>query len=160
MSSTIKLYSNAASEETVDKSGSLSLIDTLTGEFRGTINVISPIIQISATARATQAKILTQCNYVEIPSLGRFYYVTGITCVANDLYELELRVDVLMSWKSAILAQKVIVARNEKEYALYLDDSALKVYNNPNITTYNFRDFLGNITGFTAQEFVLALAGS
>lgn len=160
MSSHITLYSNKASAETVDKSGSWVKIEDLTGDFRGTVNVLNPIIQITPTASTTVAKILSQCNYLYIQELSRYYYVTNITCIANNLFELECRVDVLMSWKTAILAQKVIVSRNEKDYQLYLDDSALKVFNNPNICTYNFRDSSNNIKGFTAQEFVLALAGS
>lgn len=160
MSSHITLYSNKASEETIDKSDSLVKIEDLTGDFRGTVNVLNPIIQITPTATSTVTKILSECNYLYIQELARYYYVTGITCVANNIFELELRVDVLMSWKTAILAQKVIVSRNEKEWKLYLDDSALKVYNNPNITTYNFRDLLGNVTEFSAEEYVLALAGS
>lgn len=159
MSSHITLYSNKASEETIDKSGSLVKIEDLTGDFRGSVNVLHPIIQITPTVSSTATKILSECNYMYIQELNRYYYVTGITCLAN-IFELELRVDVLMSWKTAILAQKVIVSRNEKEWKLYLDDSALKVYNNPNITTYNFRDLQGNVTKFNAEEYVLALAGS
>ena len=160
MSSHITLYSNKASEETIDKSASWVKIEDITGEFRGTINVLNPIIQISPTTTTTAAKLISECNYIYIQELARYYYVTGIACVANNIFELECRVDVLMSWKTPILAQQVIVARNEKEWKLYLDDPALKVYNNPNICTYNFRDSQNNITGFTAQEFVLALAGS
>lgn len=162
MSSHITLYSNTASPETVNKSGSLTTIEQITGEFRGSINVLAPVIQIQPTTTSTVAKILKECNYIYIQELGRYYFVTGLSCIANNLIEIEARVDVLYTWKDAILNQTAIVARNEKDpnYSLYLDDSALKVYNNPNITTYNFRDGSGNITAFTEQEFVLALAGS
>ena len=160
MSSHITLYSNKASEETIDKSGSWVKIEDLTGDFRGTVSVTNPIVQITPTTTSTVTKILSQCNYLYIQELSRYYYVTNITCVANNMFELECRVDVLMSWKTAILAQNVIISRNEKDWQLYLDDKALKVYNNPNITTYTFRDSQDNETGFTAQEFVLALAGS
>lgn len=160
MSVHINLYSNKAPEEKIDKSSDLTLIESLNVEFKGPVDILNPIIQIESTATTTQAKILTQCNYIYIQELSRYYYVTAIVCPFNDVFELTCRVDPLMSWKTGILAQSVIVARNEKDYRLYLDDSALKIYNNPNISTYNFRDSLGNITGFTAQEFILALAGS
>lgn len=157
----ITLYSCTCSNETVDKTNYLTAIDTLSGEFRGEINILRPVIRVTPTTAATQTKILTQCNYVYIAALGRYYYVTDITGIANYLIEISLRVDVLYSWKTAILAQSVIVSRNENEYALYLDDSVLKVYNNPNITVYHFKDTDG-VTDmeFSDSEFILALAGS
>lgn len=157
----ITLYSCTCSNETIDKTNYLTSIDTLSGEFRGEINILRPVIRIKPTTAATQTKILTQCNYVYIAALGRYYFVTDITGVANSIIEISLRVDVLYTWKTAILAQSVIVSRNEKEYALYLDDSVLKVYNNPNITVYHFKDTDG-VTDmkFSDSEFILALAGS
>ena len=157
----ITLYSCTCSNETIDKTNYLTSIDTLSGDFRGEINILRPVIRIKPTTAATQTKILTQCNYVYIADLGRYYSVTDITGVASNIIEISLRVDVLFSWKTAILAQSVIVSRNEKEYALYLDDSVLKVYNNPNITVYHFKDTDG-VTNmeFSDSEFILALAGS
>lgn len=157
----ITLYSCTCSNETIDKTSYLTSIDTLSGEFRGEINILRPVIRITPTTAATQTKILTQCNYVYIAALGRYYFVTDITGVAKNIIEISLHVDVLFSWKTAILSQSVIVSRNEKEYALYLDDSVLKVYNNPNITVYHFKDTDG-ITNmeFSDSEFILALAGS
>ena len=161
MSVTIALYKCTCSNETIDKTNYITSIDSLTGEFRGEVNILRPVIRISPTASATQVKILTQCNYVYIAVLSRYYFITDITVISNNIIELNLRVDVLYSWKTAILAQSVIVSRNEKEYALYLDDSILKVYNNPNITVYHFKDTDG-VTNmeFSDSEFILALAGS
>lgn len=156
----LNLYSCTASKETVDKSGSLTLIEAKTGNFVEAMDLLNPIFQVRITASATSAKILQQCNYVYCQEFGRYYFVTGITMPAKDVARIECTVDVLMSWKTAILSQKVIVSRNEREYALYLDDSALKVYNNPNITVYHFKDDQGNEMGFSTNEYILALAGS
>lgn len=160
MSVTMVLYKCTCSNETIDKTNYITSIDSLSGEFRGEVNILRPVIRISPTTYATQTKILTECNYVYISVLGRYYFVTDITAISNNIIELNLRVDVLYSWKTAILAQSVIVSRNEKEYALYLDDNVLKVYNNPNITVYHFKDTDG-VTDmvFSASEFILALAG-
>lgn len=159
MSSQITLYSNKASKEVMDKSGDLVTIETMSGDFRGSMSILKPVIQIKPTQTTTASKIISQCNYVYIREFSRYYFVIAINTTANNYIELELSIDVLMSWKTAILAQKVIVSRNEKEYSLYLDDSVLKVYNKPNITVYHFKDGQGNEQGFTSQEFVLAMAG-
>lgn len=160
MNSQISLYSNKASKEVVDKSGDLVLIETMSGDFRGSMSILKPIIQIKPTLTSTVSKIISECNYVYIREFSRYYFVTAINTTANNYIELELSIDVLMSWKTAILAQKVIVSRNEKEYSLYLDDSVLKVYNKPNITIYHFKDSQNNTQGFTQEQIVLALAGS
>ena len=159
MSSHVTLYSNSASKETVDKSGSLTSIEAMSGEFRGSMSILKPIIQIKPTTTTTTAKILSQCNYVYIQEFSRYYFVEAINVIAENYIELELSIDVLMSWKTAILAQTVIISRNEAEYSLYLDDAVLKVYNNPNITVMHFKDSLGNEQGFSTAQYILAMAG-
>lgn len=155
MSSNIKLYTNAASSETVDKSGSLTQIVDTTCEFKTEIDVLRPVINIELSETLTLSKLMTKVNYVYIVAFERYYYVTGIRGLYNDVAELTLEVDPLYSWKTAILAQKVIVARTQDviKYSLYLDDAVLKLYNNPNITTLEFP------TGFTSEEYILAVAG-
>ena len=155
MSSSIKLYTNAASPETLDKSGSLTLVEDMTCEFKAEIDVLRPVVTVKLTASTTLSKIMTKVNYVYITAFERYYYVTGIRGLYNDVAELSLEVDPLYSWKTEIKAQKVIIARtqDDEKYSLYLDDAVLKLYNNPNITTIEFP------SGFTAEEYILAVAG-
>ena len=160
MSSHLTLYSCSAAKEKIDKSGSLTTIEAMTGDFVGEMSLLNPVFQVKLTTTTTADKILQQCNYVYCQEFGRYYYVDNVIMIANNLVQLVCNVDVLYSWKTAILAQKVIVSRNESDYALYLDDAALKVYNNPNITTYHFKDSSNNNTGFSTHQYILALAGS
>lgn len=154
MSETITLYSCTASKETVDKSASWAKIADLTCELLQDVDILHPVILVKPdSSTATIAKITKECNYIYISTFERYYYVTGIVAKTGTLLEISCEVDPLMSWKTAILAQNVIVARNEKEFSLYLDDGILKLYNNPNVTTYEFP------SGFTAQEYILAVAG-
>ena len=155
MSSSIKLYTNAASPETIDKQNSLTLIEDLTCEFKSEIDVLRPVVTVKLTNTTTLSKIMTKVNYVYIAAFERYYYVTGIRGLYDDVAELSLEVDPLYSWKTAILAQKVIIARTSDvdKYSLYLDDAVLKLYNNPNIVTIEFP------TGFTAEEYIIAVAG-
>lgn len=160
MSVTVKLYSSSAPKEMIDKSGKITEIETMSCVFKEPCSVLTPVIQIRPTQTSTDTKLLTECNYVYIQEFGRYYYVTEPATLVNNLIELQLSVDALYSWKTSLLEQDVIVARNEEQYSLYLDDSALKVYNNPNICIYHFKDSGGNTQGFTQQQLVLALAGS
>ena len=49
-------------------------------------------------------------NYAYVPAFNRYYFITGISAVRNDLVEITGRVDVLGSWKSAIQAASAFVA--------------------------------------------------
>lgn len=155
MSSSIKLYISNASPEQVDKTGGLTLVEDMSCEFKSEIDVLRPTVTVKLTASTTLSKIMTKVNYVYIAAFERYYYVTGIRGLYNDVAELSLEVDPLYSWKTAILAQNVIVARSEdgNKYSLYLDDAVLKLYNNPNITTIEFP------SGFSSEEYILAVAG-
>ena len=155
MSSSIKLYTCNASPEQVDKSSGLTLVEDMTCEFKAEIDVLRPVITVKLTNSTTLSKIMTKVNYVYIAAFERYYYVTGIRGLYNDVAELSLEVDPLYSWKTAILAQKVIIARtqDDEKFSLYLDDAVLKLYNNPNITTIEFP------SGFGSEEYILAVAG-
>ena len=52
-------------------------------------------------------------NYIEIPSLNRFYYVDSIELISADVVRYHLKEDVLMSWKALIRSQKAFVTRYE-----------------------------------------------
>ena len=155
MINSVKLYTCKASPEQVDKTSSLTLVEDMACEFKAEIDVLRPVITVKLTDTTTLTKIMTKVNYVYVTTFERYYYVTGIRGLYNDVAELSLEVDPLYSWKTAILAQKVIIARTEDidKYSLYLDDAVLKLYNNPNITTIEFP------TGFTSEEYILAVSG-
>lgn len=52
-------------------------------------------------------------NYVYIPKLKRYYYVTDIQFMNNAFTRLILQEDVLMSWKTLILYQNAFITRYE-----------------------------------------------
>ena len=64
MSSSIKLYTNNASPETVNKESSLTLIEDLICEFKTEIDVLRPVVTVKFTATTTLTKIMTKVNYV------------------------------------------------------------------------------------------------
>lgn len=58
-------------------------------------------------------RINNSYNYVFIPSLNRYYYVSNILLVTKDYTRLQLQEDVLMSHKVLIKGQKAFVSRYE-----------------------------------------------
>ena len=49
-------------------------------------------------------------NYAYVPSFNRYYFITGMASVRNNMVEITARVDVLGSWKDAIQSISAFVA--------------------------------------------------
>ncbi len=123
-------------------------IKKVSGVLKDTTSIIDPIIMIEIDL----ADVI-DCNYLNIPKFGRSYFVNNIRSVRQGLVEFTCHVDVLSSWAKELKTNSAIVRRNEKKWNLYLNDGTFKIYQNPNVLTKAFP------SGFTTQEFVLAVAG-
>lgn len=123
---------------------------TVSGVLKSDTSIIDPVIVIEA-----DLSDLRTANYMHISAFGRYYYINDIVSVKNGLIEISAHVDVLMTYRNDIKDSTAIIRRQEKKalYNLYLNDGALKVYQNPMVLTRSFPH------GFSTQEFVLAVAG-
>ena len=127
----------------------ISEISTVSGELKTETSIIDPVIMIECDLSA-----IVGCNYISIPTFGRSYFVNNIRSIRRGLIEFSCHVDVLSSFASEIRGNTAIVRKQENRWNLYLNDGSFKIYQNPNILTKSFP------SGFTKQEFVLAVAGS
>lgn len=127
----------------------ISALASMSGYLRDESSIIDPVIMIEGSASS-----LANCNYMSIPEFGRSYFVTDISSVRNNLIQVSGHVDVLSTYRDAILANSGIIRRQENNWNLYLDDGSFKVYNNPIILTRAFP------SGFSTMSFILAVAGS
>lgn len=147
MAFTISLQVNSSERERLTKS--LSEIMSVSGVLKSETSIIDPVIMIEC-----DLSDVVNCNYMTIPAFGRSYFVNNIRSVRNGLVEFSCHVDVLSTYASAIRANRAIVRRQQNNWNLYLNDGSFKVYQNPKVLTKAFP------SGFTTQEFVLAIAGS
>ena len=96
-------------------------------------------------------------NYVYIPKLNRYYYVTNVVLTTKDYTKLVLQEDVLMSWKSLILSQTAYVTRyGGASESLIIDDrfplldEATTTYLTPTMTTgvtlVSFKSVMGTVS--------------
>lgn len=72
---------------------------TITGSFKTDTDVIKPIIKVLNT---TDFNIFDY-NYCYISELKRYYFVEDITILADKLFFISLSLDVLYTYKNAIL---------------------------------------------------------
>lgn len=143
----ITLQRNLSEKNRVIKN--ITDIIEVTGALKVGSSIIDPVILFEG-----DISNFTGCNYMTIEDFSRKYFVNDITSVRNGLFEIQAHCDVLSTYKDGIFTNKAIIKRQESLWNLYLNDGSFKVYQNPIVLTKAFP------SGFTTQEFVLAVAGS
>ena len=102
-------------------------------------------------------------NYIFIPKLNRYYYITNIQLTTKDYTKLILQEDVLMSWKSLILQQSAYVTRyGGASESLIIDDrfplldEATTTYLTPSMTAgvplVSFKSVMGTVSALDTTK--------
>ena len=142
---TITLYKNESEKNKINKI--LTTVATLTGTLRDSSSIINPEIVIEYDNP-------TGFNYCYIDAFNRYYFVTNITVINNKLLKLSLKVDVLESFKTSILAQNIIIDKSTSNVDEYLPDDNLVVNVKTKTDIVNFPSGL-----LESGEFILITAG-
>lgn len=143
----LTLYSNNSENIRMDKQ--LTEIASLTGTLKEETSVIDPVIIVSDID-----SYVTLINYAYIQEFKRYYFVTNIHSVRNNLWRLSMHVDVLETYKLDIRENSGIIERNESLYDLQLNDGLFRTRQNPRIVQQVFP------SGFNTWNFVLGVAGN
>ena len=143
----IKFYYNSSEKNKINKLLSREL--TMDGNLRDECSVINPTILVEHSN-------LSNYNYVYIPEFKRYYFITEMTIVRNNLWRISLKVDVLESFKSDILNLSCIVDKQQYEnYGNNIDDGS---YINK---ADSFVEIANYPNGFNSSgEFILITAGA
>lgn len=147
MSFDIRLQQNNSDNIVLDKN--ITDIIVLSGSLKNETSIIDPVILIEG-----DLSNYVNCNYMTIPIFGRSYFIRDIKSIRTSLFEIHAHVDVLTTYAAQIRANTGIIHRQEFLWNLYLDDGSFRTYQNPMVLTREFP------SGFTTQEFVLAVAGA
>lgn len=143
----INLYQNKSENNAVNKS--LEYITQLTGTLKSDVSILNPIIEVSGVVNN-----LNNINYCFIPDFNRYYFVVDIVVINDDLIQLSLDVDVLMSFASQITSNYAVIERQEYVYNMQLRDVNIPTYNNTQIEYINFP------TSFTEFTLVIPILGN
>lgn len=107
----IFLYQNESAQNVVNKVLKNAL--ELKGTLRESCDILTPSIMIE-----NKDNTIFNYNYVYIPDFKRYYYINDFKNVVNWLYQVNLKVDVLMSFKTDIKNLECVVIRQaNKEFA-------------------------------------------
>ena len=116
----IHTYKSSAEQNRVDKTNFLVADMIISGVLGEVSSLIHPSITFTSDTIPT-------FNYVYIPIFNRYYYVTDITSIKNKLWQMSLTVDVLMTYKEALLACTGYIDRNENEYNGLIPDGMISL---------------------------------
>lgn len=146
MAFNIVLMNNTEELNKISKSP--STVRTLSGTLRDETDIVDPeiIIEFDGT--------LTDCNYMYISALNRYYFITKIESIRTKLWKIYAHCDVLKTYANAILNTEAVVSRSETKYNLYLNDAMFKVYSQPRLQIANFPN------KFTGESYVLVMNGA
>ena len=142
----ITLYTNTS--ERINLTKDITQLAALEGTLREETSMLDPVLVLTGID-----SYLSTMNYLFIQEFGRYYFINSIKSVRNGLWEVSCHVDVLFTYKNSILEQSAIIARQENNFNLLLNDGMFRTTQKPRIATYNFP------SGFTNFDYVIALAG-
>ena len=149
----IIFYQNNAENNRVNKNAFLVEKFRCNGTLKERTSIIAPSMLIEYNLSINRK--IFDCNYCYIPKFNRYYYIQNVVSEYTNLFTIELKVDVLMSYKTDILNQVGLVNRNEYNFDDDLIDSkmiqeidydiditeyenSLFTYDDNIVSTYNF----------------------
>ena len=141
----IILYYNDSEKIKLDKE--LTQIGTIEGRLFQNTSITKPNIMFDLDTTIFSA------NYLYIPQFNRYYFITDVVNVSANKWQIQARVDVLTSFKSAIRENTAIIERQENEYNLYLDDKYYRAYQNEDV---QYKKFSGSLP---SDKYILVVNG-
>lgn len=102
----IILYNTSSERNEINKVLVNSLLFECT--LRAETSITNPSIFLESQSN------LSTYNYCYIPEFDRYYYITNVLSVRNNLWQIICKVDVLMSFKEAIFNSYAIIEESKE----------------------------------------------
>ena len=162
----IVLYNSRAEKNRVNKNGYLDKVVELEGTLRAGTSLVNPAVVLelhdeqlkkvmdshipvvdddgndvvddeSNPVTFSYVNKVLSANYAYIPDFNRWYFVTDITSVRQNLWQVAMSVDVLMSYYGDILNLSAFIARNQNLYNPFVVDD---------LTNFEYKKEVSNYT--------------
>ena len=146
MSFSVSIGTCSSEKRALDKS--FSAVTTATGTLRNESNVVNPSILIEVGVGT-----IATCNYMEIPTFGRKYYITDMTSMGDNLTLVSGHCDVLATYAEEIRSNTAVISRSATEgnWNLFLNDNMTKINNRKKIIVRK------GFTAFPKNQFTMIL---
>lgn len=111
----LKIYNNNSNNNVLNKN--ITLVDTLEFNLKIDNSILQPVLIL---------KNYSIGNYCYIKEFKRYYYITDIKLLIGGLYQLKLDIDVLMTYKDAIMTNpisthKIVKIVNDVDFSSLYD---------------------------------------
>lgn len=121
----LKIYNNNSNNNVLNKN--ITLVDTLEFNLKIDNSILQPVLIL---------KNYNNGNYCYIKEFKRYYYITDIKLLTGGLYQLQLDIDVLMTYKNVIITNPILTHK------------IVKIVNDVDFNSlYDFKQFLLMIGG-------------
>ena len=121
----LKIYNNNSNTNVLNKN--ITLVSTLDFSLKIDNSILQPVLIL---------KNYSNGNYCYIEEFKRYYYITDIKLLTGGLYQLQLEVDVLMTYKDIIINNPISTSK------------IVKIVNDVDFSSlYDFKQFLLMIGG-------------
>ena len=113
----LQIYNNNSNTNVLNKN--ITLVNTLDFSLKIDNSILQPVLIL---------KNYSEGNYCYIKELKRYYYIRDIKLLSGGLYQLQLDVDVLMTYKDIIMTnpistRKIVKIPNEIDFSTLYDFS-------------------------------------
>lgn len=148
---TVILYNNKSDKRQLVKN--IAEIKTISATAKGDINIISPTLIIQ--------NFSTDFNYCYISDFERYYFVKSITLLTGQRIQIDLTIDVLMTYKEEIKNLTVNVLRYENIKPTFLTDSRIPLFSDTVQKVIEFPENIFNLgnPSDNSKNFLLTVAG-
>lgn len=99
----LKIYNNNSNNNVLNKN--ITLVDTLKFNLKVDNSILQPVLIL---------KKYSIGNYCYIKEFNRSYYITDIKLLTSGLYQLQLDIDVLMSYRNVIMTNPISTHKTVK----------------------------------------------
>lgn len=106
------------------------------GTLRNECSVQNPSVLIRASATS-----IAGCNYMQISAFGRYYFITDITAVAENLTMVSGRCDVLKTYAAGIRSNSCILKRSANLNEPFINDGSYTMKSQMTTDYYPFPVF-------------------
>lgn len=124
----INLYHNTSDPNVLGKS--ITALQGTQGTMKKATSIINPVFTVKGDVGS-----IAGLNYCYVPQFHRYYFINDIVSVRNDLWQISCHCDVLETYKAGLLDTSAVIARQEYNYNLLLDDGSLRSTANPIVIT-------------------------
>lgn len=96
----LQIYNNNSNTNVLNKN--ITLVNTLDFSLKIDNSILQPILIL---------KNYSSGNYCYIEKFNRYYYITDIKLLTGGLYQLQLDIDVLMTYKDIIMINPISTSK-------------------------------------------------